>query len=84
MTKDEFYILNNYLLKNLKEENPFVITTTKLFGVINYDIRFKNGHKELYDSFLKYCEEQNPPYNVKSFYKSEEYDKQFDIELRQL
>ena len=84
MTKEQFNMLNEFILENLKKGNPFVITTTRLFGVINYDIRFKSGHKELYDSFLKYCEELHPPYNVKSYYKSEEDDDQFDIEFRQL
>lgn len=82
MNKEQFNILNDFILENLKKENPFVITTTKLFSVINYNIKFKSGHKESYNNFLKYCEELNPPYNVKSFYKSEEYDKQFDIEFR--
>ncbi len=83
MSKEQFNILNDFISENLKKENPFVITTTRLFGVLNYDIRFKSGHKELYDSFLEYCEKLNPSYNVKSYYKSEEYDKQFDIEFRQ-
>lgn len=83
MTKDQFDMLTDFISENLKKENPFVITTTKLFSVINYDIELKSGHKELYDNFLKYYEELNPPYNVKSYYKSEEYDKLFDIEFHQ-
>ncbi|MHB8581189.1 MAG: hypothetical protein ACYDA4_15205 [Ignavibacteriaceae bacterium] len=83
MTIEEFNILNQFILGKLKEENPFIITTTSLFNVINYDIRLKSGHNELYKDFRKYCNEFNPPYKVKSHYKSEESDKQFDIEFYQ-
>ncbi|MBV6420449.1 MAG: hypothetical protein DAHOPDDO_01691 [Ignavibacteriaceae bacterium] len=82
MTKEEFNIINDFILENLKKENPFRITTSVLFKVINYNIQFRSGHKALYDSFIKYCVGSSPTYKVKSFWKSESYDKQFDIEFR--
>lgn len=84
MTKNEFNVLNQFVLENLKKENPFVITTTRLFKTINYDLGNRKGHNSLYDDFIKYCNELRPPYNVKAFYRSEDSDDQFDIEFRQL
>ena len=83
MSKEEFNTLNNFILDNLKKENPFRITTSRLFSVINHNIQFSKGHNDLYSELLKYCEELNSPYNVKAHYKSEEVDKQFDIEFLQ-
>lgn len=84
MTKEEFNILTDFVLENLKRENPFRITTSALFKVINYDIQFYKGHKRLYDDFLKHYNEMNPSYKFKEYYKSEKIDKQFDIEFWQL
>lgn len=54
MTKEEFSILNDFIIENLKKKNPFAITASRLFKVINYDIKFTTGHKKLYDDFIKY------------------------------
>ncbi len=83
MSKEEFNILNEFILDNLKKENPFCITTTRLFKVINYDLGLRKGHNSLYNNFIKCCDKYRPPYNVNSFYKSEDIDDQFDIEFRQ-
>jgi|GEM_PF-3786470 hypothetical protein len=82
MTKEQFNILNNSILENLKSKNPFSVTTTELFSWINFDIKLKSGHTKLYDEFIKYCNELTPPYSVNSFYKHSENDRQFDIEFR--
>lgn len=84
MTRDEFNVLNQFVVENLKKENPFVITTTRLFNVINYDLANRKGHNSLYDDFIKLCNELNPSYNVKAFYRSKDSDDQFDSEFRQL
>ena len=84
MTRSEFNVLNQFIVENLKKENPFVITTTRLFKVINLDLANRKGHNSLYDDFIKLCNELNPSYNVKAFYRSKDSDDQFDIEFRQL
>ncbi|GMU97208.1 hypothetical protein [Ignavibacterium album] len=84
MTINEFNVLNEFVLENLKKENPFVITTSRLFKVIGYDISLRKGHNSLYDELIRFCNEVRPPYNVKAFYRSEDSDDQFDIEFRQL
>lgn len=84
MTRSEFNILNQFVMENLKKENPFVITTTRLFKVISLDLANRKGHNSLYDDFIKLCNELNPSYNVKAFYRSKDSDEQFDIEFRQL
>ncbi len=84
MTKEEFDTLNDFILANIKIENPFIITTSRLFKVINCDIQFTSGHKKLYNDFVKYCEEFPTAYNVNSHLYPEGSDKQFDIEFRQL
>lgn len=84
MTRSEFNVLNQFLVENLKKENPFVITTTRLFKVINYDLANRKGHNFLFDDFIKLCNELNPSCNVKAFYRSKDSDDQFDIEFRQL
>ena len=81
MTKSEFNILNQFILENLEKKNPFIITTTRLFKVINYDIHLRTGHNALYNDFLKFCEELRPPYNVNHAYRFENSDEQFDIEF---
>jgi len=43
MTRSEFNVLNQFIVENLKKENPFVITTTRLFKVINLDLANRKG-----------------------------------------
>ena len=79
MTKTEFNILNVFVLKNLKKNNPFVITTTRFFKIINHDIHLRKGHNELYEGFLKNYKEAKVPYNVEHCYRFENADEQFDL-----
>lgn len=79
MTENEFNTLKDFINKKLEEENSFAITTSRLFRLINYDIQFSSGHNKLYNEFLECCEKYNPTFSVKSVYKSEGKDKQFDI-----
>lgn len=79
MTKEQFLLIDNFILENLNNQNPFTTTTTKLLGLIRGEINFK-GNNDFYDEFLKYCRELEVEYNVKAFSEFDE-DKPFDIQF---